>query len=328
LSRASCLHRFKTVYGALGVDPDHFGLIDIWNLRGNAVPLDKLAPKLIRRASARGYVAVIIDPIYKTLTGDENSAEDMALFCNQFDRIATALGAATIYAHHHSKGSQGGKRSIDRSSGSGVFGRDPDAVMDLIELDISKDRREVLFNHAARASLEGLAARLGADIDQIPIESRMPSDSFLMAFQTAFPEHAFDASACLSNAREAVERMTGWRIEVNCREFATPKPRRTWFRYPIHIDDTHELLTDAKAAGEEAPWEADRREKEEARKAKAEAKRDELEEAIEAAGGPGKATVMNVSEEMGVTERTVRRQIERSKRWDSDHGLVIEREAK
>ena len=31
--------------------------------------------------------AIIIDPIYKVITGDENSASDMAAFCNQFDKI-------------------------------------------------------------------------------------------------------------------------------------------------------------------------------------------------------------------------------------------------
>ena len=39
-----------------------------------------------------------------------------------------------IYCHHHSKGAQGGKRSMDRASGSGVFARDPDAMLDMTEL--------------------------------------------------------------------------------------------------------------------------------------------------------------------------------------------------
>ena len=65
---------------------------------------------------------------YKVITGDENSADQMAAFCNQFDKVADGLGCAVIYCHHHSKGAQGGKRSMDRASGSGVFARDPDAV--------------------------------------------------------------------------------------------------------------------------------------------------------------------------------------------------------
>ena len=71
--------------------------------------MDKLAPKLIRRALKKNYIAVIIDPIYKVLTGDENSADQMAHFTNQFDKVATELGSSVIYCHHHSKGSQGGK---------------------------------------------------------------------------------------------------------------------------------------------------------------------------------------------------------------------------
>ena len=50
----------------------------------------------------------MIDPIYKIITGDENSADQMAAFCNQFDRVATELGCAVVYCHHHSKGAQGG----------------------------------------------------------------------------------------------------------------------------------------------------------------------------------------------------------------------------
>lgn len=135
LDRASCLHRFKDVYEAMGFTPDNLQNIDIWNLRGKSVPMDKLAPKLIRRAAKKNYVAIIIDPIYKVITGDENSADQMANFCNQFDKVCTELGCAVICCHHHSKGNQGGKKSMDRASGSGVFARDPDALLDLIELE-------------------------------------------------------------------------------------------------------------------------------------------------------------------------------------------------
>ena len=138
VDRASCLHRFKDVYTALQLPPNNIQNIDIWNLRGKAVPMDVLAPKLIRRAAKKGYIAVIIDPIYKVITGDENSASEMAKFCNQFDKVCNELGCAVIYCHHHSKGSQGDKRSMDRASGSGVFARDPDAMLDLIELDVTR----------------------------------------------------------------------------------------------------------------------------------------------------------------------------------------------
>ena len=131
---ASCIHRFIEIYKALKMKPKYSNDIVIWNLRGYAVPLDKLVPKLVRRIKNQNYDAVIIDPIYKVITGDENNASEMGSFCNQFDKICSETGCSAIYCHHHSKGAQGQKSMMDRSSGSGVFARDPDAIIDLIEL--------------------------------------------------------------------------------------------------------------------------------------------------------------------------------------------------
>ena len=133
---ASCVNRFVKIYDALGYERRHIQDIVVWNMRGHAVPLDQLVPKLIRRVRDQHLDAIIIDPIYKVITGDENSASDMAAFCNQFDRICNETGCSTIYCHHHSKGGQGAKRAIDRASGSGVFARDPDALLDMTELEL------------------------------------------------------------------------------------------------------------------------------------------------------------------------------------------------
>ena len=139
---ASCIHRFRKIYEALGIPPAHAQDIAIWNLRGHAEPLDRLVPRLVRMARDLRLDAIVLDPIYKVITGDENSATDMAQFCNQFDKICEELGCATIYCHHHSKGTQGQKRAMDRASGSGVFARDPDAQLDMIELELDDQRRE------------------------------------------------------------------------------------------------------------------------------------------------------------------------------------------
>ena len=110
IDAASFINRFAEIYKALKITPKHSDDISIWNLRGHAVPLDKLVPKLIRRISNKQYDAVIIDPIYKVITGDENNASEMGAFCNQFDKICNETGSAAIYCHHHSKGAQGSKR--------------------------------------------------------------------------------------------------------------------------------------------------------------------------------------------------------------------------
>ena len=139
LDEASCYHRFKEIYNRRHLEPKHIKDIHIWNLRGHSVPMNKLAPILIHRFKDKNFEAVIIDPIYKVITGDENNATDMSEFCSYFDRVATEMGVATIYCHHHSKGARGKyANAMDRSSGSGVFARDPDAILDLSELNVSK----------------------------------------------------------------------------------------------------------------------------------------------------------------------------------------------
>lgn len=137
IGQASCIDRFMRVFRKHCIDFKHLENISIWTLRGHALPLDELVPKLIRRLKGKGYIAVVLDPIYKVITGDENNASEMGAFCNQFDKICMATGCSAIYCHHHSKGAQGMKRAIDRASGSGVFARDPDAQLDMIQLELS-----------------------------------------------------------------------------------------------------------------------------------------------------------------------------------------------
>lgn len=109
--------------------------LDVWNLRGQNVSIDKLAPKLIRRAKNKNYDAIIFDPLYKINEGDENNASEMARFFNHLDYVCVQLQTSVICCHHHSKGAQGSKFSMDRASGSGVFARDPDALLDMIRID-------------------------------------------------------------------------------------------------------------------------------------------------------------------------------------------------
>ena len=138
LDRASCFRRFKAIYEKRGIAPKNVGNITIWNLRGKAAPMNKLTPVLNHRFKGKGFDAVIIDPIYKVITGDENNATEMSQFCSYFDQVATEMDVSVIYCHHHSKGASGKySNSADRSSGSGVFARDPDAILDMRQLDVT-----------------------------------------------------------------------------------------------------------------------------------------------------------------------------------------------
>lgn len=245
LDRASCLHRFRDVYEALGWQAGNLQNIDIWNLRGRSIPMDKLAPKLIRRALKKNYLAVVIDPIYKVITGDENSADQMANFCNQFDKVCTELGCAVIYCHHHSKGSQGNKRSMDRASGSGVFARDPDALLDLIELEISEDLRR-------QQESETVCTFCRTTLEEAGLLDRLePEDHYNeRALQAACQELLGMDVEQIQAVRKAVRSFTAWRIEGTLREFPKFPPVNVWFQYPVHRTDRIGVLADIDPLGE------------------------------------------------------------------------------
>lgn len=152
--------------------------LTLWHLRGHAMQLDELLEPLRQRVKSLGVEleAIIIDPVYKLGLGDENSAEAVGGFCNQVDKLSEATGAAVIYAHHHSKGAQGRKSSMDRASGSGVFARDPDAILSMSPLvgKLDKDDTE--------KSEEELQAE-----DEVYIMDRKP---YRLTFTLReFPEH-------------------------------------------------------------------------------------------------------------------------------------------
>ena len=273
LDRASCLHRFKDVYNALGWRPENLSNIDIWNLRGKSVPMDKLAPKLIRRALKKDYIAVIIDPIYKVITGDENSADQMANFCNQFDLVCTELGCAVIYCHHHSKGSQGGKKSMDRASGSGVFARDPDALLDLIELELTEDNLKQQENNAV---CEACRQYLIAHDTSYDWEDDLSQDDMCSSVQMLnYCQNKLDKGQyqqlmrMVDEAKMAVRQRTGWRVEGTLREFPKFAPVNLWFTYPIHVMDQVGVLGDIEPEAEKPMWQkAAEKRKEQAKKKK------------------------------------------------------------
>jgi RecA-family ATPase len=308
LDRASCLHRFKDVYQSLQWEPKSIGNIDIWNLRGKSIPMDKLAPKLIRRAAKKNYIAIIIDPIYKVITGDENSADQMANFCNQFDKVCTELGCAVIYCHHHSKGAQGGKRSMDRASGSGVFARDPDALLDLIELDITDELLKQEENKAVCAACVAfLEANHPAWEDDVSQDDQCSEKVMLEYCRKVLSQ---DLYASLTNsfvypARQRVRQRTAWRIEGTLREFPKFPPVNLWFDYPAHYVDKAGILKDVETDGDQPAWKRNfKRKKTPADSQKS--RKASIESAFEAAGFSGQPTVKGMAEYMSVTEKTVK----------------------
>ena len=321
LDRASCLHRFKDVYAALDAQPKNVSNIDIWNLRGTNCPMDKLTPKLIRRAAKKKYIAVVLDPIYKVITGDENSADQMAKFTNQFDKIATELGCSVIYCHHHSKGAQGGKRSMDRASGSGVFARDPDALLDMTELEPTEAIRAQLENRATCAvCIDALrSAGHGDEYSQDDALSKTQMLAICREHLGAATLRQIDEDA--AKARAIADKRTAWRIEGTLREFAGFDPVNLWFEYPIHkldnglLEDLTPEAADPRARGRVGAAKRWGGEKDQAKKSKA-----DLSKAFDACMMDGEVTVYGMAQYLDLKPATVK------KRLRADGGYWIDGE--
>ena len=144
----SCYNRFDTIYQAMGLKINgkpspNANNITVWGLRGQKVTLAELTPMVIDFAKDKGFLAVIIDPLYKVMNGDENSNSDVSRMVTHFDQIAEGTHASVIYAHHFAKGTGGDRSVIDRGSGAGAFARDPDAIITMTQLDQPDDVNEV-----------------------------------------------------------------------------------------------------------------------------------------------------------------------------------------
>jgi RecA-family ATPase len=114
--------------------------IDTWNLRGYAASVETMVGRIVRRVNARQYDLVMIDPIYKVLGDrDENAAGQMTEFLNHVEQISKQTGAATGIAAHFPKGNMASRNSMDRIAGSGVFARDPDAILTMTEAEMKVD---------------------------------------------------------------------------------------------------------------------------------------------------------------------------------------------
>jgi RecA-family ATPase len=240
LKRESRIRRLKELYRVKGYGTANLSKIHSLDLRGLSAPLTQLAPKVIRQAARYRCVAIIIDPIYKIMTGDENSADHVSQFCNQLDSLSRELDCSIIYCHHFSKGQQGQKASIDRASGSGVFARDADALVAMTELDVTEDIRKAYVNERMCGYIRGWLDKHGpADWrEHIAQDAWVVQDAFRTALVAYLPNESMNALiAHLDALQPSLNAATAWRVESTLREFAPRKPIDIWYRWPVHEAD-------------------------------------------------------------------------------------------
>jgi hypothetical protein len=108
---------------------------EVLNLRGRQVTWHSLSKHIQNhlKKSQKNYGIIILDPIYKMLgDNDENANGDIGKLLNSLEQMGHENNAAIAFSHHHSKGNKSNVDAIERMSGAGVWGRDPDAIIDMV----------------------------------------------------------------------------------------------------------------------------------------------------------------------------------------------------
>lgn len=316
-------HRINDVYKAKGWSIDHPENIDVMNLRGRAEPLSTLAPKLEVRLRRTKYDLVIVDPIYKVITGDENNASDMGKFCNLFDRIAKSGDCAVAYCHHHSKGSQAQKSAIDRASGSGVFARDPDAIVDLTELYVSEADREELKARLMESVVDSVMKSTGqwTNLEKVHPEQlmdRIAKQELVSDYFNSYPEGREQFQAELDRS-EALGSCSALRMSVTLREFASPPDREILFSYPIHIADPTGYLKSMYLQGDNSIQTLNKKKAEKTQK-RADKKREWYDKQREANID---VSVSEMAEYFGCVENTIRKWADKQEGIKRENGWIV-----
>jgi hypothetical protein len=122
-------HRYELIGESYGTG--NLNNIEILSLRGESFHLSDFT-ELADHIDPDKYSAVSFDPTYRLLAGAGLSESDAGVIIDIMNRslqIAKKLNTGIDLLQHFSKGNQSDKRAIDAFSGSGVWGRAPDACL-------------------------------------------------------------------------------------------------------------------------------------------------------------------------------------------------------
>ena len=137
---------------------------------------------------------------------------------------------------------------MDRASGSGVFARDPDALLDLIELPMKDKQYDYMANKMACENvmhyLDDVYPAWGDDVGLDDRESEFQLLGWCDDHLTK--EQAAEAHSVASRAENDARHVTAWRVDCTLREFKKPEPKDIFFRWPIHLLDEEGYLKDIR----------------------------------------------------------------------------------
>ena len=237
--------RVRDAARAMGyTDADLADRLRIMNLRGCHMTPERFWATITATAGAiPGIVAVIIDPIYKVMNGDENNSETVAQFTIFLDRLVSETGATVVYVHHYSKGAMAYTDPSSRASGSGVFARDADAQLDMARLQVSPT---VWADHCNESECRLIDAFLeGYDHDRgtVPLDVRLDSGRYRAWLGSNLDRDELgELLTALDQLGERLHRARAFRVNLTLRGFPDADPINLWYEYPAHVLDTSGLL--------------------------------------------------------------------------------------
>lgn len=217
---------------------------------------------------------------------------------------------------------------MDRASGSGVFARDPDALIDLVELDVTEELYAQRINHTAtRIYKEAIrAANIDYYQDNVSLDDLQSASVMRTHFEHAIPNvlERKPWTEKIEEARRAIEISTAWRVEGTLREFAKFKPINMWFSYPVHFLDDSGVLADIKLEDDKPGWLKAKETRKKNAKEDKKQKLIEFDEAIENANFGEPPSKEEVAEYLGTSIKTVERRLKTSKKyWFDKNTLTI-----
>ena len=136
---------------------------------------------------------------------------------------------------------------MDRASGSGVFARDPDALLDMIELDIPKEVKDKFRKEAEVETIKAVLDRAVPNWRTYIYKTLKTDENDLEAMNNYCAEMLdFDQMTELEILKEKqlynVNHMSALQISGTLREFASFDPINVFFKYPLHYLDNTNLL--------------------------------------------------------------------------------------
>ena len=214
---------------------------------------------------------------------------------------------------------------MDRASGSGVFARDPDALIDMIELEVTDAviqtelDKEVVALCIDYLDKNAMYWRDEASQDDMCV-ARIMLETCRRRLSAPVYEQLL---ADIESKEKAVRSRTAWRVEGTLREFPKFAPVNMWFDYPRHRIDDSGILRDLDSDGVQPPW---RKAVSKHKKSAAETaanKKQEFESAVQNCNMGEPPTVKDLSQWYSSTGKDVPERTIRS--WVKKFGFYIDK---